>query len=197
MNLRSPDRSSALRHGLCIDSFITSIRVFLKWRRIEQCATRDATELLHHVTSRPSRGCEIPARKIARIFFSFFLLAYFLVFLCAKIRAARETAGLLPRLRQSRGRDPVEFGGVGRALLRRRSDPENPRPGGRAVGAQVRGKVLAVGLLRAAGALRGWRDRPADRRSYRSVEVTRCGLAEHAFLIAFEIALEEFIHSIC
>lgn len=89
----------------------------------------------------------------------------------AKIRLTLDTAGPLPRLRHSRGRDSLEFGGVGRALLRCRADPENPGLGRLTIGAQVWRKDLIVGLLCTAGVLRGWRDRPANRWSYRSVGI--------------------------
>lgn len=92
----------------------------------------------------------------------------------AKIRLALDTAGILPRLRYSRGRDSLEFGSVSRALLRCRADPENPGLGRLTIGAQVWRKDLIISLLCAAGVLRSWRDRPADRWSYRSVGITWC-----------------------
>lgn len=88
-----------------------------------------------------------------------------------KIRLALDTAGLLPRLQYSRGCDSLEFGGIGRALLRCRADPENSGLGRLAISAQVWRKDLIVSLLRAAGVLRGWRDRSTDCWSYRSVEI--------------------------
>lgn len=139
--------------------------------------TCDATAL-HHITSTPAFStrrnthARARARDLRPVVFSFLLP-------CVKVQPAADAAGPLPRLRQPRGRDAREFGGVGRALLRRRADPENPRPRRLAIGAQVWRKVLTVGLLRAAGVLRGWRDRPADRRSYRSVGITR-SLLENA-----------------
>jgi len=69
----------------------------------------------------------------------------------AKIRLALDTAGLLPWLRYPRGRDSLEFGGVGRALLRCRADPKNPGLDRLTIGVQVWRKDLIVGLLRAAG----------------------------------------------
>jgi len=71
-----------------------------------------------------------------------------------------------------RGRDSLEFGGVGRALLRCRADPKNPGLDRLTIGVQVWRKDLIVGLLRAAGVVRSWRDRPTDRWSYRSVGIT-------------------------
>jgi len=91
---------------------------------------------------------------------------------CAKIQLALDTAGLLPWLRYPRGRDSLEFGGVGRALLCCRADPKNPGLDRLTIGVQVWRKDLIVGLLRAAGVVRSWRDRPTDRWSYRSVGIT-------------------------
>ena len=90
----------------------------------------------------------------------------------AKILLALDTAGLLPRLRYSRGCNSFEFSGIGWALLRCCADPENPGLGRLTISAQVWRKDLIVGLLCAARIVWSWCDRPTDHWSYRSVGIT-------------------------